>query len=722
MSTGRRRVRTAAVALGLGAVGLGPAPAWGQTSTQTLAPASVAFGSVAVGTQSPAQTLTFTTTATVTIDTVGASAPFQVVAGGTCGPGVVVVAGGSGCTLRIAFEPTTEGSATGVAGVDYSGSLFRQSTLSGTGAPAPTTSTSSSTTTTAPEVTTTAAPTTTTRTVPPTTQTTAARATTSTSATSTTEPTTTTEAPAGTTTTTTSTTLAPSTGPTASTPGRGVSLDATTAQGGRSGPPGIGLTVVGSGYPARGGRATGAPGRLGSGEAALPAHAQPAPACPTVYFALDGQRFGATHPDAAGQVRKRGVWVPGGTDPGRHDITSSCAASGRPVLAAASFEVTDVEVHRSALATALPQVDQVSFAVDGLVLSALAVAGLLVLIAFPAELFNTTLEEHYDEVRGWFGLKPRSLGGGRHHALLLIAFLAVSGPLWFAMQPTSHLDQATAYGALGLSLATGFVVVASDIPATVHVRRRYGERARAVALPGALLVAVACVALSRAVHFQPGYFYGLVGGLALSRSLEREVSGRIATRTVAGLLLLSVASWVALRPVSAAAAETGRTLGIIMVENVLGGIFWTALDSLVIGMLPLRLLEGAKIAAWSRVRWAVLYGLTLLAFVHILLRPSSGYVSNTSVSPPNVVVGMFVGFAILSFAFWGYFRFRRPRSGAEALADEVEGATGPVPGDVLLAEGVGAVEIERGAVGPVDPTGHGLVWGQPREPEDGDPV
>ncbi len=73
----------------------------------------------------------------------------------------------------------------------------------------------------------------------------------------------------------------------------------------------------------------------------------------------------------------------------------------------------------------------------------------------------------------------------------------------------------------------------------------------------------------------------------------------------------------------------------ILVENVLGGIFWAALDSLVIAVLPLRLLEGSKIVGWSRAAWVALYGVTLLAFVHVLLRPSTGYVSNTSVSPPN---------------------------------------------------------------------------------------
>jgi hypothetical protein len=305
--------------------------------------------------------------------------------------------------------------------------------------------------------------------------------------------------------------------------------------------------------------------------------------------------------------------------------------------------------------------------------------------------------------------------------LLLGAFLVLSGPLWFAMQTTSRLDASTALGALGLSLATATVVFASDMPAAVHVRRRYGERATTVALPGTLVVTVACVALSRAVHFQPGYFYGLVGGLALTRSLGRHESGRVAAATVVGLLVLSIGAWVALQPVSAAAAESGKTLGMILVENLLGGIFWVALDSLVIALLPLRLLEGAKIVGWSRAAWAALYGLTLLAFVHILLRRGSGYVSNTSVSPPYVVVGLFVAFAVFSFAFWGYFRFR-PASAGEATADEVQGAPRPEPLDVLVREGVRADEVERRPVGPVEAAGDRTVGGEAVQPEDRDPI
>jgi len=677
---------------------LGAVRAGAQTSTQTLAPSTLAFGSVVAGQRSAPQTLTFSSTSTVTLDAVSVTGPFALDSGGTCGPGVVVGPGSAGCTVRVVFAPGAAGVQGGTVTVVYNLDSSRQSSLSGSATPASTTTSTSNQppTTTVPSTT-----------EPP-------RTTTTRPSPTTTPPTT--GGPTSTTavveTTTTSTTAPGLLLPPAPV---GITLDATAADGGRSGPPGIGITVIGAGYPIGGDRASGVR------HVAAP-WAQAGPDCDTVYLFLDGKRIGSARPDATGGIRKEGLSVPGDVDAGSHDLLSSCRASGRPVLASSAFDVTDASLHRSVLATSLPQADQVDFGIDQLLVSALAVAALLLLIAFPAELFNTTLEEHYDEVRGWVGLEPRPLGGGRHHGLLLIGFLLLSGPLWFAMQRGSGFDGATAFGALGLSLATAAVVFAADMPATVYVRRRYRERASPIALPGAFVIAVACVLLSRAVDFQPGYFYGLVGGLALSRTLARDESGRVAARTAAGLLVLSIGCWLALLPVSAAAAESGKTAGIILVENILGGIFWTALDSLVIAMLPLRLLEGSKVIGWSRAAWAALYGVTLLAFVHILLRPSTGYVSDTSASPPYVVFGLFVGFAVFSFAFWGYFRFRRPRSPGEVLPDQVEGAARPVPGDVLVAEGVGAGELDGGAVRAVKQAVDGPVGGQPGEAQDRDPV
>ena len=39
--------------------------------------------------------------------------------------------------------------------------------------------------------------------------------------------------------------------------------------------------------------------------------------------------------------------------------------------------------------------------------SAAAAAGIVLLIPFPSALFNSTVEENYDEIRGWFRFRRR---------------------------------------------------------------------------------------------------------------------------------------------------------------------------------------------------------------------------------------------------------------------------------------------------------------------------
>jgi hypothetical protein len=150
------------------------------------------------------------------------------------------------------------------------------------------------------------------------------------------------------------------------------------------------------------------------------------------------------------------------------------------------------------------------------------------------------------------------------------------------------------------------------------------------------------------------------------------VRGRLTALSVLVVLGLSVGSWLAMAPVSAAADKPGASLALLVLEAMLGGIFWCGLDSLVIGMLPLRFLGGSEVRAWSRRGWLVLFVLIQMAFVHILLRPSTGYVADTTHSPTLIVISLFVAFALFSIAFWAYFRFRSPRLPASDPAGWVE--------------------------------------------------
>lgn len=337
-------------------------------------------------------------------------------------------------------------------------------------------------------------------------------------------------------------------------------------------------------------------------------------------------------------------------------------------MKSSTFEVTGDAPHRSAVVTAMAKPNQVDFSPQAIGASALIAAGLLFLIAFPSELFNSTLERHYDEIRGWFRLPPKKLEATprRHQGLLFAAFLLAGGVLYGMLYPSFGANRASVALALGLTAALGLITLAFDLPALAYHWRRNGHRGALMMLPGTLVIAAACVALSRAVDFLPGYFYGLIAGMVFGQQLSTRIKGRMVAVSALLVLLVSVGAWLWLIPVSQAADQPNAGLPILVLEAALGATFYIGLDSLVISLLPLRFLQGSELRAWSRTAWTVIFGLSLAAFVHILFRPNTGYVADTSSTSARLVVGLFIAFGIFSVLFWAYFRYRRPRGGIVA--------------------------------------------------------
>ncbi len=70
---------------------------------------------------------------------------------------------------------------------------------------------------------------------------------------------------------------------------------------------------------------------------------------------------------------------------------------------------------------------------------------------------------------------------------------------------------------------------------------------------------------------------------------------------------------------------------------------------------------GWVIYRWRRRVWAVLFGLSVFGFIHILIGPNTGYLSDLSVPTLMAALGVFALFGAFSILFWAYFRFRPAR-------------------------------------------------------------
>lgn len=383
--------------------------------------------------------------------------------------------------------------------------------------------------------------------------------------------------------------------------------------------------------------------------------------------------------------------------PGPHSISASCitasqtaaSLSGAAILSAAGRSAAGGSAaatlpftvdpsapdigsdHRSGFARSVPDPTTV---VDGIkhnrklvVRNILLALILLLMITFPAELFNSTLEENYDEVQGWFK-RFRRIGRGFGRPLRnlpsmvsVALFAMVGGLIYGFLDPAFGTDRDSLINVAGMAAGILAITLTFDLTAVRSLRRRYPGSTQLRILPGTMVVAALCVLLSRVVDFSPGYFYGVIAGWVISAETSHKEEGRATAIGSTVMMVMSVGAWLlwlALKPMS---IDPGASSAVLIADVALSTVFIAGLESLIFGLLPLKFMDGAKIVRWSRLAWVVLFGMALFGFVQILLNPSTGFITQ---NPEHFWTGiaLFGGFGLMSFSFWAYFRFRRAPS------------------------------------------------------------
>jgi F0F1-type ATP synthase assembly protein I len=324
---------------------------------------------------------------------------------------------------------------------------------------------------------------------------------------------------------------------------------------------------------------------------------------------------------------------------------------------------SDGSVTTPAFTSAIPTPAQVVVDPGVIAASALLTLVIVLLIPFPGALFNSTLEANHDEIRGWFRLPRRSAGDEAPEAsdpadtrrdpwaspAGIVGFLLVSALLYAFLDPGFGSEPSSLPMYVGTLLGLGAVtVVAIAVPRLVGA-----GRGRPRALPLTLVVGLACVVVSRLTGFVPGYLYGLIVAVELTRALGPQAEGRLAALATALLLGISGLAWLALAVVPADGGLVTAT-----VSTALAALLVAGLEGVVFGLVPLRFLPGAAIWASSRAAWAALYAIGVFGFLHVLLDPDGGYLASSAQTPLATIVALLLGFGVASVLFWGYFRFR----------------------------------------------------------------
>jgi hypothetical protein len=326
----------------------------------------------------------------------------------------------------------------------------------------------------------------------------------------------------------------------------------------------------------------------------------------------------------------------------------------------------------------------------------------LLLVGAPTPLFNETLESHLDVIHGWYGTRVR--GGRRRIDRITAAARRFASTIWGVA--VYLLAAAILYSfltpgfpgdnwllVLGMSIFSLAVATIVDIlPGEWYVRSRYKARGTFRVALWTLVLASATVLISRIGNLSPGYMYGIIGTFVFTIPLSKTDEGRMEARGAVGLLILALASWFARIPFEPTPGVP-LTGPLLIINMALVGMFVVAVEGLVFGLIPISFMPGQKILAWSKWRWALLWGAGLALFAHVLVYPVT--LAQPSPDPSTLATTLISAslYGALAVGFWLLFRRYDRRAGvgseegerselaAEAVSIEAAG-----PADEVVAE------------------------------------
>jgi hypothetical protein len=363
---------------------------------------------------------------------------------------------------------------------------------------------------------------------------------------------------------------------------------------------------------------------------------------------------------------------PGDTRPGAAAPGEAQPSEEEPLDAeTTSAELPGENSERSFFVRSVRDPTELSFTPKFIAESVLLAAVLILLVGFPAEMFNSTLLENYEEISGWFSWswlqRLRSWLSGWHGAVVVVAFAGVGAIIHSQLEPHFAFDKGGLALLLGLFLVFMIVSLTYDVIRRGHLRKRHDLSSVLRAQLIGMVVASILVLASRIGHFHPGYMYGLFTALAYAAALHESHHGRALAFASIRLLIVAIVAWFLWIPVKHLAEEPDAGFLILTLDAMLAVLWVAGLAAIVFGLAPLRFFYGEQVKAWSFWGWAAIWGTSILMFVYTLLHPERGLFGSSEEASLFSVLALFVGFGLFSVAFWGYFRIRdlRRRSAAQ---------------------------------------------------------
>jgi hypothetical protein len=339
------------------------------------------------------------------------------------------------------------------------------------------------------------------------------------------------------------------------------------------------------------------------------------------------------------------------------------------VSTGAPSHVNDRDDRPVSVFQSVPTPATVNITVAQLVTAVVLGAVVILLIGFPAEFVNKTIEANETEINSWFGRVKgplRAIGAALRPWHWFVILCGLTAVLTTFVDPLAGLNSATLLTLLSFAIAVPLTTLVYSGTRELFTRRLSGVPGIIHTIPRALLLAVVMTVASRIAGFQPGYVYGLVAGYIglRERRLTASRDGGTVIAGSAALFALSAIAWVALGSVHTRAGLAGASFPLRLADGVLCATFLLGVQTLVFGLIPLRFLDGHVLREWNIRVWALSYAPGIVLFI-LLLGLNSQTAAQRGVAGGLISsLVLFVAFGVGSMIFWAFFRLRRPSPAA----------------------------------------------------------
>ena len=389
--------------------------------------------------------------------------------------------------------------------------------------------------------------------------------------------------------------------------------------------------------------------------------------CRPVYIFFGNRLIGTTTPSGT-VINDTRIVIPGDASLGEHLMSLSCSTSLQPVLST-SFEVVATKNHLSEFSVAMPNPKELAHHIGG----AAGIGILMLLISriftagFPSEWLDTTYAENRERIqararrrfpklfinRETTKSNVRRFFGG---SVIFLAFIAGAGLINSFLSRGFGLNRTTLWLFLGQCVGVSIVTLSSQLPIWLGGLRER-RHVHLQVLIGGMVIAIVCVASSRALGLSPGYCYGLIAVFHLRPKTDEKDWGRLHAISAVVVLVVSTAAFFLTVPLFHLATEPNPNPLLLIIVPALNVTFLGGFAGLAFGMFPLPFLPGRHVARWNRPAWLAITAIGLIGFVAVLLSPGSGTPAELRHVALIPLISAFVLFGALSLAFMLYFHF-----------------------------------------------------------------